>query len=328
MAFKKAEPKQAYLKGGLFGRQGAGKTITSLLWAEGLAKASGKKIAFVDTDGGTDLYSRPVPQREFHPEAFEFDALYTKSLSECLKEIKALDFNVYGVIVVDSITSMWDAAKLAFEGSKAKNGAIPLHAWDSIKRPYKELISFLMNCPAHVFICGREGLETENIDGTLTPVGAKMKAEGETPYEVNFLVHMKQQKFNDAVDGLERGDVVAYFEKDRTGIYGGRSVKFPNYDTIKPMVALLSGTEQRALESIDDVIEKDGALIESARDKKEALSTSLRLEFMAKLGSAKDQVELITIWEEVKTKRTKMYQPDFDLVFAYKEEVKKQHSPI
>jgi hypothetical protein len=54
--FRKAKAEQAALKMGIYGPPGPGKTFTSLLMAEGLAKATGKRIAVVDTEherGGT-----------------------------------------------------------------------------------------------------------------------------------------------------------------------------------------------------------------------------------------------------------------------------------
>jgi hypothetical protein len=47
--------------------------------------------------------------------------------------IKDLDLQTYGVIVVDSISHLWDACKNAFSGRPTKAGTIPLHAWAAIK---------------------------------------------------------------------------------------------------------------------------------------------------------------------------------------------------
>ena len=43
--FRKAKAEQAALKMGIYGPPGSGKTFTSLLIAEGLAKLSGKGVA-------------------------------------------------------------------------------------------------------------------------------------------------------------------------------------------------------------------------------------------------------------------------------------------
>src|SRR3989304_10153174 len=99
--FKKAKAEQAAIKMGIYGPSGSGKTFTALLLAEGLAEISGKRIAFVDTERGTDFYCKEVPARKIHPNAFDFDALNTKSITEIISAIKGLDPKVYGVVVID-----------------------------------------------------------------------------------------------------------------------------------------------------------------------------------------------------------------------------------
>lgn len=325
MPFKKAEPKQSYIKIGIYGKQGSGKTVTSLLFAEGLAKKSKKRIAYVDTEGGTDFYARDIPERKFHPKKFDFDAIYTRSLQEVLDECKSIDFNTYNVIVVDSITHLWEAAQNAYEGKKVgtNKDKIPLYAWADIKRPFKELVNFLMNCPAHVFICGREGVEMADVDGENQVVGSKIKAEGETGYEPNILINMKQQRYTDVTDGVERGDIVAYFEKDRSGLYTGKSIKYPTFKTIEPLVNLLNGDEQRHIDSTDEQIEKDSSLIDSKRLEKEKVSKELRVEYAAKLSKSATLDELIAVWKEINgTPKKKMYKDDFDHLIQIKDELK------
>src|SRR5580765_7412151 len=210
--FRKAKAEQAALKMGLYGPPGSGKTFTALLLAEGLARATGKRVAFVDTERGTDFYSQAVPTRKVHPEAFDFDALYTKSLTEVNEAVKKLKPEEYGVVVIDSITHLWEAAIASYSGRQTSVGSIPMHAWGKIKRPYKELMAFLLSTPMHVFILGRQGtvFETDEETEELKAVGVKMKAEGETPYEPHILIRMeviRPKKTN------EVADIVAYAEK-------------------------------------------------------------------------------------------------------------------
>jgi predicted ATP-dependent serine protease len=140
MSFEKAKAQQAFLKIGEYGPPGSGKTFTALLVAEGLAKRTGKRVAFVDTERGTDFYAMAVAERKVHPEAFDFDALYSRSLAEVLATVKALDTDKYGVLVIDSISHIWDAAMEAYSGRKVgkDQDKIPMQAWGPIKKPYKE----------------------------------------------------------------------------------------------------------------------------------------------------------------------------------------------
>jgi len=194
--FRKAKAEQAALKMGIYGPPGAGKTFTSLLLAEGLAAASKKRVAYVDTEHGTDFYCKEVPTRAVHPNAFDFDAIYTRSLTEVSSAVKGLDAAQYGVVIIDSITHLWEAARAAYDGNQTRAGTIPMHAWGKIKKPYKDLMAYLLSSPMHVIICGRQGTEyaTDEETDELKAVGLKMKAEGETAYEPHILIRMESVK--------------------------------------------------------------------------------------------------------------------------------------
>jgi hypothetical protein len=86
--FEKPKPLKAALKMALYGPAGSGKTFTSLLIAEGLARHTAKRVAFLDTEYGTAFYSQAVPQRAAHPEAFDFRVLHTRSIAEALAPVK------------------------------------------------------------------------------------------------------------------------------------------------------------------------------------------------------------------------------------------------
>lgn len=329
MAFMKAKPKQAFLKIGFYGMSGSGKTATSLLLAEGLAKAMNKKIAYCDTERGTDWYSMAVPQRKWHPAAFQFDSIYSRSLAEILHEVNSLDPKEYGVLVIDSISHVWDAAIAAYTGHRTKIGTIPISAWQMIKKPYKELMSIFINLPMHCIIAGRQTSEFDKDEesGELEKVGVKMQAEKETPYEPHILVKMYQVKSNSGE--FVRGQCVAYFEKDRTGLFTGRSVAEPNFATFEPLLSLL-GTEQAVVET--DTSEADAGLAideDEKRAVKEKESARLRDVFLTRFQEAESLSELQTAWNEMISKdgaryryKTKLLQDHFDLLQQMKDEKK------
>jgi pantothenate kinase-related protein Tda10 len=91
LGFHKPQALKAALKMALYGPAGSGKTFASLLIAEGLAQHSAKRVAFLDTEQGTAFYGQHVPQRHIHPEAFDFEVLYTKSITETLGAVRGLD---------------------------------------------------------------------------------------------------------------------------------------------------------------------------------------------------------------------------------------------
>ena len=98
--FQKPQAQKAALKMALYGPAGSGKTFTALLLAEGLAKHTGKRVAYIDTEYGTAFYGKAVPERSAHPQAFDFDVLNTKSITEALAAVRALDPAVHGVLAL------------------------------------------------------------------------------------------------------------------------------------------------------------------------------------------------------------------------------------
>jgi hypothetical protein len=308
--FRKAKAEQAAIKMGLYGPSGSGKTFTSLLCAEGLAALTGKRIAYIDTERGTDFYCKSVPARKVHPQAFDFDAIYTRRISEVLDAVRDLDEKVYGVVVVDSITHVWEAARLAYEGKTTSIGSIPFHAWGKIKKPYKEMIGLLLSSSCHVFICGRQGNEfaEDEASGELKMVGVKMKAEGETPYEPHILMRMEAIK--PKLRGAGKHDeavITAYAEKDRTGVLAGKVIDWPNYDKlIGPILPLLSGVQAR-IETDADRSVGDAEVFEAQDDVKIRQSADELRRYRGRFEAADTQEEVEAIGKELTPTHKKVF---------------------
>jgi hypothetical protein len=301
--FRKAAAQQAAIKMGIYGPPGSGKTFTSLLIAEGLGKISGKRVAYVDTEHGTDFYCQAVPTRAVHPEAFDFDAIYTKSITEALQAVRSLRPEEHGVLVIDSVTHLWEACIAAYSGRQTSVGSIPMHAWGKIKKPYKDLMALLLSSPMHVIFCGRQGTEYATNEETdeLKAIGVKMKAEGETPYEPHILIRME------AIKPKRTGEVatiMAYAEKDRTGVLSGRSFAAPTFETLcKPLLGLLGGVQAKVVTS-DETAATDAENIQAEdRQRGEVSAVKLRtfkarIDLAESLKSLKEIGELITPQEK------------------------------
>ena len=296
--FRKAKAEQAALKMAIYGPPGSGKSFTSLLLAEGLCKSVGGRVAYVDTEHGTDFYCKPVPARTIHPEAFDFDAIYTRSVTDILREVKSLDPKEYSVVVLDSMTHIWEGCIAAYSGNQTKVGTIPMHAWGRIKKPYKDLVSTLLSSQMHVIMCGRQGTEyaTDEETEELKAVGLKMKAEGETAYEPHILLRMesiKPRKTN------ELATIIAYAEKDRTGILSGRSFVNPTFEKLcLPLMGLLGGT-QAHIPSADETASKDAEAIAQEEARREAESSEILRTFAARLELANDMQALKALGKEI-----------------------------
>ena len=296
--FRKAKAEQAALKLGIYGPPGSGKTFTSLLIAEGIAKLTGKRVALVDTEHGSDFYCQRVPTRQVHPDAFDFDALYTRSIMDTIKAVRELNVEEYGIVIIDSITHLWQAAIEAYGGRQTSAGTIPMHAWGKIKKPYKELMSFLLSTPMHAIICGRQGVEyaTDEETEELKAIGVKMKAEGETPYEPHILIRMegiKPKKTN------EVAMIVAYAEKDRTGVLAGRSFINPTYESLcKPLLPLLGAT-QAQIDTLDQAAIKDADQIAEEEAQRITRSSDLLREWKGHVMVAKSNSALKEIGKQI-----------------------------
>lgn len=299
--FKKKTNTKAALKIGIYGPPGSGKTFTSLLCMEGLAKASGKRFAFVDTEKGTDFYASHVAARSVHPEAFDFDALETRSITEVLSEVKKLDPAIHCGVVFDSITHLWEATQAAYSGKRTSTGGIPIEAWSRVKKPYKELIAWILSTPLHVIICGRQGNDFDTgDDGKMVKVGVKMKAEGETAYEPDILIRMEPEKDN----GISK--LFALGEKDRTGVIAGKWIELPPDQKpgytfsvlIKPLLGLVSGTVHGAIDAEADTV-RDQEQLDQEESERQAYSLLMLDQYKAKFTLAQSLDDLDKVAAEL-----------------------------
>lgn len=316
--FQKAKSEQAFLKIGLYGKAGTGKTLTSLLWAEGLAAQSKKRIAFVDTERGSEFYTIDIPERKVHPKAFDFDRLFTKSIMETVEAVESINPEEHGVVIIDSVTHLWEAARAAYTGKVMSNGGIPIQAWGSIKKPYKKLMTLLLDGNFHAIICGREGVVMEeDEEGETHVVGSKMKSEGETPHEPHILGRMRPERTE------EGGYIVkVFFEKDRSGILTGRTLEWPNYETIAPVANYLTGTTQGKLGTEEDSAEKDAAAIEEQNKKAAADRDTLFAQIKTAITNAKTLDELKAAWSLTTGKKTKLGEALFSQLETVKDTAK------
>lgn len=313
--FTKATSDQAFFKAALYGRAGTGKTLTSLLWAEGLAARDNKRVAYIDTERGTEFYAIDIEERRCHPKAFDFDRLITRSIMDTLEAVESIDPKEHSVVVIDSITHLWEAARAAYTGKVMSNGAIPIQAWGPIKKPYKKLMTLLLDGDFHAIFCGREGVVMEeDADGETHVTGTKMKAEGETPHEPHVLGRMRPER--DAEGGYI---VKVFFEKDRSGILTGRTLDWPNYQTIAPVVNYLTGTAQGKMGSEEASAEKDAAALEAQAQREKTEKESLFDQIKTAIQGAKTLGELKTAYELTRGKKTKLGEDLFSQLETAKE---------
>lgn len=307
MAFSKAMAAKVYMKATFYGPQGSGKTFTSLLLAERLATFRGGRIAYVDTENGTKGARQRVPSRAIHPEAFDFDVLHTRSLAQILEELRQLNPSTHSVVVIDSISHLWDAAREAWEEKNPGRDDIPLRAWASIKRPYKALMRWVVESPFDVFVLGRQkNIFGKDADGDLVNEGVGMRAEGETQYEPDWCFRM----FNVGERGGESLPAL-FCEKDRFGVMQGRTYTAPTGELIVPLLQFL-GTDAPPREDEDERRAADAELLDDSKAAAKATKSLALYEEISPLVHGAQSVEdLVAV--EARIKKDKRYLTDSHL---------------
>ncbi len=263
---KKASPQQARLKVGIYGDTGSGKTYTALQIASGIASDG---VLFIDTEHGSDFYAD-----KFDGVCLEFDVIHTRSIYDVLEIFENIEQLKYDIVVLDSITHIWENAQEVFlaalelspdikKRERAKRGEITFFDWRMIKKPYKEMIKLMLGCNKHVIFCGRQTNEYDiGADNQPIKVGERLKSESETQYEPHILIHMR----------LADSKHLAIIEKDRSGLLQDKVFENPDHTLLLPVLELLRGEKQPAIP--DSVLEDVGKVkFEDEEDKVQPVAT-------------------------------------------------------
>ncbi len=251
---KPAKHTLAYFKAGIFGFDGSGKTYTATLLAIGICKLiKNLKIAFMDTETGSDFLLKKLEEEEFKKE--NIFQVKSRSFSDCLTFIQDCENEKIGVGIIDSITHIWrELCESYAEKLHRKSGRLEFQDWNIIKKEWSEYTKLFVNSKLHLIVCGRGGFEWEydyNEDGTkdLVKAGTKMKVENEFGYEPSLIIEMERltqdketlaklkertakQSFKPKVGSLwiHRAHIL----KDRTDVMDGQIFDYPTFDNFIP----------------------------------------------------------------------------------------------
>jgi hypothetical protein len=250
--FKKLENNRPFLKMAFEGFAGDGKTFTATQVAIGVHKLIGstKPIALFDTE---KAFKALKPQfDEAGIEAVVNDE--ERSLAALNQAIKWCEDGNADILLIDSITHVWEEFLRAYLNRPGKNGEpikrnrLEFQDWGVLKPQWKEMFSnpfVLAKC--HIIFTGRAGYEysDERNEDTgkreIYKSGIKMKAETETAFEPDILVLM--QKVQELIGEKKQIWREAMVIKDRTTQIDGKQFKNPTFEDFYPAVkVLLDGT--------------------------------------------------------------------------------------
>lgn len=240
--FTKAENTQAYLKAGLMGLAGSGKTYTAMLLAIGLIKllrerglAEGKRpVFFADTETGSSYV-----KHQFDESGIELFTAKTRAFSDLVTLVNEAEKNS-GLLIIDSITHFWREFTESY--AKRKNShRLEFKDWSYLKGEWGKFTDRYVNSHLHIIMCGRMGYEYDfftDDDGKkqLEKTAVKMKAETETGYEPSLLVWMERSM------DLKTNKVIreAHILKERFDVIDGKSFQNPTFKTFLPHIELLN----------------------------------------------------------------------------------------
>lgn len=203
---KKAERSQSKLRIGLAGPSGAGKTMSALKIARGIAGPEGK-IVMIDTERGSGaLYAHIT----------DFDYIELKppyAPKNYVEAIEAAEDAGYDVIIIDSLSHAWtDEGGLLDQADKLSKGGNRFTIWADLTPQHRKLVNGMLNCDSHIVATVRSkqeyAIEHDDKTGrnTVKKLGmAPVQREG-MEYEFTVFMDIEQNH-------------VAHTSKDRTDLF-------------------------------------------------------------------------------------------------------------
>lgn len=233
---QKAVPEVAYLKAGLLGFGGSGKTRTASEIAIGLAKeyGGGKPVAFFDTETGSD-YVLPL----FGKHGVDLVRVKTQAFSDLIEFMKEAEAEC-SVAIIDSISHVWKELQESYKRKK-KIKDLQFQDWGPLKLEWAQFTEAYVNSALHVVLCGRAAYEydfeiSDRGKRELLKTGVKMRAESELGFEPSLLLEMERLASDDLHGLIHRCHVL----KDRTDTMHGGPYDNPTYETFRPFISALN----------------------------------------------------------------------------------------
>jgi hypothetical protein len=243
MLFTKAENTSSYLKMGLLGFAGSGKTYTATLTAIGLVHHmrerkvdyASRPMFFLDTETGSDWVAPKIKEA-----GVELFTAKTRAFSDLVAAVREAEENS-SLLLIDSVTHFW--VELCDTYMKKKNRTrLQFEDWAFLKAEWRKFTDLFINSNLHIILAGRAGFEydyqvdEETEKKNLVKTGIKMKAEGEMGYEPSLLVLMEREMDMATKTNHHYAKVM----KDRSTLLDGKEFADPTFENFLPHVALLN----------------------------------------------------------------------------------------
>jgi len=250
---KKAGGGTGYLKAGLLGFGGSGKTFTAKEIAIGVRahfKLNGP-IAMVDTEAGSEYIAADVKKRT----GKDMLSVCSRSFDDLVAVTAEAEKAKAAALIVDSITHIWRDLTASYlkkiNDKRVSKGHGPrlnlsFRDWSPIKDYWNDKwTAWYINSAMHVIICGRAGFDydfrenEETGKEELIKTGVKMKTESEFGFEPSLLIEMERVQEMDPGKQhriIHRATVL----KDRFGLIDGAQADDPGFEFFLPHIAALT----------------------------------------------------------------------------------------
>ena len=155
--FKEATRESLFLRLGLVGPAGSGKTMSALRVGKGLAGPGGS-MAVIDTErDSAKLYARG------HGLKFSHTGLKTYGVEKFISAIKEAEEDGFDVLVIDSLSHAWSGKDGILEfvdkAGKRSGGAGNFGAWRDATPRHNSLVDAILDAKLHVIITMRSKVE-------------------------------------------------------------------------------------------------------------------------------------------------------------------------
>lgn len=264
--FKEAEVTSAFLKMGIMGFAGAGKTYTASQTSIGLihymrergVEYADRPAFFLDTETGSD-WVKP----QFEVADIKLFTAKTRSFVDLMAAVKEAESSA-SILLVDSISHFW--TEICNSYMKQKNRTrLQFEDWAFLKKEWGKFTDLFINSNLHIIICGRAGYEYDYFQDEagkkqLEKTGIKMKAEGEMGYEPSLLVLMEREMDMETNIVHRSASII----KDRSTAIDGKTFSNPTFETFMPHIKYLNlGGRQLG---VDTSRNSDGSIPADERD--------------------------------------------------------------
>lgn len=200
--FAPAAKSIAYLKAGILGNAGSGKSTTAAYLAIGLVKHAKieKPVFYLDTEFGSDwLIER------FGVNKVGLHVAKTRAFKDLLAAVDEAERSA-SVLIIDSISHFYVELVRAYQAAKRERmrrankpayDNLTLRDWGIIKPMWGTFTDRFLQSKLHIIICGRaqdvfEESEDEQGQKELHVVDRRMKTEKEMGYEPSLLIEMSR----------------------------------------------------------------------------------------------------------------------------------------